>query len=42
VLDPVANRQGGEHDAQVRLDRSALVVVGRSGLEVGFALRQAA
>jgi hypothetical protein len=34
ALNPVADGQGGEHDAQVRLDRLAFVVVDRSGLQV--------
>ena len=34
VLDPVADGQGGEHDAQVGLDGVAGVVVDRAGLQV--------
>jgi tRNA synthetases class I (I, L, M and V) len=34
VFDPVADGQGGDHDAQVRLDRFADVVVDRPGLQV--------
>src|SRR3954447_10807372 len=34
VLDPAADREGGEHDAQVGVDGLALVVVDRPGLQV--------
>jgi hypothetical protein len=34
VFDPVADRQSGEHDRQVRLDGFAGVVVDRPGLQV--------
>jgi hypothetical protein len=34
VLDPAADRQGGEHDGQVGFDRVAQVVVNRAGLQV--------
>jgi hypothetical protein len=34
VFDPAADREGGEHDGQMRVDRVALVVVDRSGLQV--------
>jgi hypothetical protein len=36
VSDPVADGQGGDHDAQVRFDGLADVLVDRSGLQVVF------
>jgi len=36
VLDPGADGEGGEHDRQVGLDRVALAVVNRPGLQVAF------
>ena len=35
VLDPAADRQGGEDDGQVGLDRVARAVVDGAGLQVG-------
>jgi RHS repeat-associated protein len=36
VFDPAADGEGGEHDGQVGLDRFALTVVDRAGLQVVF------
>ena len=42
VLDPVTDRQGGEHDRQVGLDRFPGVVVHGMGLQVVLGHAEAA
>jgi hypothetical protein len=36
MLEPAADRQGGEHDREVGFDGVAFAVVDRPGLQVAF------